>query len=617
MTHPLVAVDELGWTYAGRERPSLAEVSFTLEPGSWTLVAGRTGSGKSTLLQLVAGIAGRLSRGRQMGTVCIAGVDVATCSIAELAARVGLVGQLPDDQICTTSVAAEVAFGCANLGWPAVDIERRLAEALERFDLGPWAEIHPQRLSGGQRQRLVLAGLWAQRPRVLVLDEPLSQLDGPATGQLLDDLAALRREGWAILMAEHRLDDVVPRAERVLVLDAGRLVADEPLGDNDRSWVRALERAGLVPPAVTRLAERLGAGPLRSAGRLAEWLGGCGAWRSGGAVNQGPCDPLKFESQGPSRSGTARQASSGTPTSDHQNLDSDDAGVVPVTSADSTGSGVMTTVPAGLAGGGPLVELDRLAFRYQRRGAWVWREIRATIRTGERIALVGPNGAGKSTLLAVLAGLLRPTSGSVRRFSPAAQAPALILQNPDLMLFRPLVRDELAWGLVSRKGGDDFIARRVAEAATRFDLAELLGEPPLALSQGQRLRVVAAAAWASGCRWFLADEPTTAQDPRQVERVLAALVVPSFSEPAAAEPPTLLFSTHDLARAVADADRVWVLADGKLVADVPAKQLVDDDALLARARLRRPPLWELRKALALNGLTVESLAAELAGEAAP
>jgi energy-coupling factor transport system ATP-binding protein len=272
------------------------------------------------------------------------------------------------------------------------------------------------------------------------------------------------------------------------------------------------------------------------------------------------------------------------------------------------------------------VRANRLAFRFPGHVRWVWSDVNFELRRGERVALVGANGSGKSTLLAVLAGLLHPTQGSLSMehgvsgaaCSSDAGRPVcgLVLQNPDLMLFCGSVRDELAFGPRHSGVAEHDVACRVYCWAGLLGISELLDEPPLALSQGQRLRTALAAALTADPSLLLLDEPTTGQDQHQVTSLMNALC---HSPNTKHQTPntqladrTLLFSTHDLRTVARYADRVLVLADGRLLADSHPHELLSRDDWLAAAGLRRPPLFEVRSRLGLLGISVNELAAELA-----
>ncbi|HVX64438.1 MAG TPA: ATP-binding cassette domain-containing protein [Pirellulales bacterium] len=553
MNAPALAVDQLSFTFAGRVAPTLEEISFSLEPGSWTVLAGRSGSGKSTLLRAAAGLIPHHSAGVMQGAVRLFGRDTRHCNPQELANLAGVVLQSPDDQICTTTAVAEIAFGLENLALPPEEIGRRVDEALDRLDMAERPKQSTQQLSGGQKQRLALAAIMAMRPKLLMLDEPLSQLDAASVAELLEELSRLRQTGLTILFIEHRLDEVLGYADRVLVIDQGRLLDDVSVDQTDRLCA-SLAAAGLAPPETMQLAQAVGRKPVLSIDALCESL-----------------------APGEKASRT------------HENSDAA-ASSVPATGEGQT-----------------LLRVASLAVGFPRAAQPVFREVSFALRAGERVAVAGPNGSGKSTLLAALAGLLKPNSGTIETSGEKRPACALVLQNPDLSLFCNSVREELSFGPRQMAADEAEIAARVSETAAHLDLSDMLDEPPLALSQGQRLRVAVGALLTLQPQLLLLDEPTTGQDQPLVARLLDAVAGPI----AESQTQALLFSTHDLRSLVRYADRVLVLSEGRLLADCTPEALLEDDALLAAARLRRTPLFEVRRHLGLRGRTVAGLAEEL------
>lgn len=508
---PVVTVERVGYTFLGSNRAALADVSLTLTPGSLTVVAGQTGSGKSTLLRVLAGLIPGVAAGQMEGRVRLFDLDTAGASSLDLATRAGLVLQSPDDQICTNDPASEVAFGLENLCLPAVEIERRVAHWLDRFGLSGQRGQPTHTLSGGQKQRLMLASILAMGPRLLLLDEPLAQLDAAGAEELLDALDALRTDGMTIVVAEHRLDELLRRADRLLILSSGRLVADE--ATHGPRAAEVLEQAGLFTPR--------------------------------------------------------------------------DAMVSPLVELSEKAESV--------------VRVHDLAIHWPRRREPLWSNVRFDIRSGECVAVVGPNGSGKSTLLAALAGLIEPTAGRIERAAHSAGASQIGLtpQNPDLTLFCRTVGEELAFGPRQLRLAEAETARRVAQAAAALDVVDLIDEPPLALSQGQRLRVAVAASLTLRARLLLLDEPSTGQDPQQVCRLLTGVRrMVSAGEIGAA-----LFSTHDPRLVERYATRVLVIAEGSLLADCSPAALFADYALLERAGLRPKTTSERPAALSESRLS--------------
>ncbi len=525
-----VCVERLSFTYAGRTQPSLCDITLSIESGSLALLAGRSGSGKSTLLRAMAGLIPHHSAGAMSGRVLLSAPSKAVSASAnecpcadddrqldtrhaaprELARRVGLVLQSADEQLCATSVTGEIAFGLENLGLPAREIDSRIAAAIEQFGLEGCQTVPPQQLSGGQKQRLLLAAFWAMRPGLLLLDEPLSQLDAVAAQELLDQIKRLRGQGWAVVVAEHRLEDLLAIADRLLVLDEGRLIAEACASD----------------------------GPALAAAL---------PWRH---------DVAGLDS--------ADQAESSPPP---------------------FGAGASRPRPS--CAGPPLLCAEELGFRFPRASQPLFASVTFRIDPGERVALVGPNGGGKSTLLAIIAGLFKPSSGRLLLPEPAERSAAcgLLLQNADLMLFCNSVYDELAFGPRQLRWPPSAVEHEVLRVAERLNIAEFFQQPPLSLSQGQRLRVALAAALTLRPRLLLLDEPTTGQDPLEVVRVLRAATA-TKSEPGGGIE-AVMFSTHDLRTVLRYADRVLVLAEGRILAECSPAELQSDRALLAAARLRR------------------------------
>ncbi len=485
---PAIDVRGLGYTFAGRTAPSLQEISFDLPPDSWTLVTGHTGSGKSTLLRALCGLIPHQAAGEMRGTVELFGTETRAMPTFALAQTAGLVLQSPDDQICTSTVESEVAFGLQNLCLPVPEIDARIALWLDRLGLSGCRRQSTETLSGGQKQRLMLASILAMGPRILLLDEPLAQLDYAGALELLALLDSLRRDGLTIVVCEHRLEELLSVVDHVLVLERGRLVADDH-------------------PSGPGLGQSQAVSPVRA---------------------RAPADRAE-------------------------------------------------ALP-------PVATVTRLAHRFASQALPVWEDVQFAVAAGEIVSVVGANGSGKSTLLGVLAGSVRPTAGEIHLAVGGTDTlpVGLVAQNPDLMLFSRTVREELGFGPRQLGLTEPTVSDRVAAAATALSIAELLEEPPLALSQGQRLRVAVAAVVTLHPRLLLLDEPTTGQDSAEVERLLTAIT----SMVGDGQIGAVLFSTHDLRLVSRFAHRALVLAGGRLAADCSPHELAKNDELLGAARLR-------------------------------
>ena len=342
---------EVSYRYPGVERPALDGVSLTVEPGELVLLAGGSGSGKSTLLRAAAGLVPHFHGGTFAGAVETGGLDTREHGPAQIAAVAGTLFQDPETQVVMGTVRGELAFALDNLGWAAPAVARGVEEAALALGIGGLLDRSTHELSGGELQRVALAAALAGRPRLLLLDEPTSQLDPVAGDELLGVLRRLNEEwGTAILLAEHRLERCLPAADRVVELADGRVVADEP----PRAWLartratpaaRLFELAGLGAPPVT----------VKEARRALPAL---------------PGEPAAE----PRRPGLLARR--------------------------------RARREAALAVEDVWVEL--------KEGAAVLKGVTLHAQAGEAIALMGRNGAGKSTLLKAIAGLVAPTRGRVR-----------------------------------------------------------------------------------------------------------------------------------------------------------------------------------------------------------
>jgi energy-coupling factor transporter ATP-binding protein EcfA2/energy-coupling factor transporter transmembrane protein EcfT len=479
-----LAAEALGWTWADG-RVALDGVELVVRPGERVLVTGPSGCGKSTLIRLAAGLLPGHGAGERCGSLRVAGSDPAGWTGSERAARVGLVFQEPGDQLVTGRAADEVAFGAISAGRTA-DVPGWLA----RVGLPIDPDHPPGELSGGQQQRLAVAAALAGGAGLLLLDEPLAHLDPDGAAELLSTLAELAAEGRAVVLVEHRLEDTIGWADRVVVLRAGRVVWDGP--DPPSSL---LSGDGLCVPAWRRVLD------------------------GGGLDAFGPV-------------------------------------ALP---ARTSGSTLLRFTAAELRQG------DRA----------VLRDVDLVLHAGERVALVGRNGAGKSTLLSALA---------VAAGGRAVHVP----QDPDLALFCATVGEELAYGPTERG-----VPPAVGPADLGLD--GLLERAPQALSRGQRLRVAVAAAAAVGPELLLLDEPTAGQHADAVQATLRAVV-------AARPDGAMVFATHDAALALAFADRVIVLGEGRILDDGPPER-----ALLGL------PLPPLQRAQAERGWPLADVERQLAG----
>ncbi|OUM99929.1 MAG: hypothetical protein BAA02_07350 [Paenibacillaceae bacterium ZCTH02-B3] len=540
-------VKGLTFAYAGSAEPALRNVTFEVRPGELAVLCGATGSGKTTLLRLIKR---ELAPGGVLnGDILLDGVPIRNWNPRQAAAAVGLVMQDPENQLATDTVEHELAFGMENFGFPRGEMRRRLAELAGFFGLEPLLEKPLEELSGGRKQAVNLAAVLLCRPRLLLMDEPLAQLDPQAARELIGLIRRLNEErGVTVLMSEHRLDELLPAADRVILLEAGGVAFNGPPAD----FIRAVWRSGdpgrlMFLPAATAWAlrrfgdEALADPPLdvKAVRRicLTEGVAGSRMYPAEGLTGPAPGEMREGNSGSP-RHGAERRAEEGN----------------------------------GRRRKEPLLSAQGVFFAYSRGEPAVIRGLDWTLGRGEFVALLGANGSGKSTLLQLLAGLRRPQRGDVRLAGvPVHRLPAgtrtarigYLAQNPLLHFVHETVREELIHAAAFTGAADP--EEEALRLARRFDLEHLLERHPHDLSGGERQRAALAIAVAGRPDVLLLDEPTKGLDPFAKAKLADEL------RRLNGEGMTLVAATHDVEFAEAHASRCALLFRGEIAADEPAE----------------------------------------------
>jgi energy-coupling factor transport system ATP-binding protein len=510
---PALAVTGLTYAYPRAAAPALVDVSLAVSPGEFVLLAGRSASGKSTLLRAACGLVPHFHGGEVDGRVEVAGLDAIVAGPGELAAVVGYVAQDPETQVVSTTVAAEIELPLEMRGDEPGDRARAVEEVALALAIPHLLGRAVDTLSGGELQRVALAAALVTRPRLVLLDEPTSQLDPVSGDELIWLLRRLNEEwGVAVVLAEHRLERCLAAVDRVVAVEAGRIgfdgAAREFLG-----WTREVDPTLTTPAA--RLFSLAGIEPLPVGVRDARrTLGDAGA----ATAVPHPGKGLSGENSPPSRSSRRR--------------------------------GIRNDGAAFIAAGLWVELADAEGPRDVLRG------IDLTVVPGERVALMGRNGAGKSTLLRAAAGLVDPVAGRV-----TADRMALLTQNPSDYLVRERVGDELP-------GAPGLVALRTVGMEHAIDA------DPRDLSGGERQRLALAIALAGrldgdGVPGLVAlDEPTRGMD-RGRKDDLVALVGRLAGQGAA-----VVVATHDVEFAAEFATRVVLLGDGVVIADGPSDEIL-------------------------------------------
>jgi energy-coupling factor transport system ATP-binding protein len=552
-------------------------VNLAVSPGEVILVTGASGCGKSTLALALAGLIPSRVHGELRGRVTFGGEPLSGLAPHQASQCVGLVFQNPNLQLINMTVQSEVAFGPENLALPQPEIAARVDWALEVTGMADMRRATVVTLSGGQKQRTAIAATLAMRPSVLVLDEPLSDLDPVGAQEVLGTLRRLAAEGsTAVVVIEHRVDEVVPWADRIVLMDGGRVILDrQPRGawDDARPWIAT----GVGIPDVVRLARAIP-----------------------DAFPNGP--PLSVdEAVGAVRGGWFESALA----SSHA-----DRRAAPGSDLPSLPNAARVFIRAGTDP--PVLSWQEVIVEFGNHKAVD--DVSLDIGEDEWVALIGANGSGKSTLVGLSVGLGTPASGQVafrgkpvkpgRVFEHAAHV-ALLLQAADEMLFADHVLAELEFGFRFRGRPSDPVLD-VAGAIEFFGLSGLEDTSPWELSQGGRQRLALAALLVGAPGVLVLDEPTTGQDADHLRAFLSLL--DRIRERTGL---TVVTVTHDMRAVASRAARVVLLGDGKIQLDGPPSQIFARTAELARWGIIAPPLARLQSALLGEPddvlLTVEAL----------
>jgi len=565
VSDPVIEVRDLSFRYPGAERDTLRNVDLTIERGDFVAIVGGNGSGKTTLCKTFNGLVPHYWSGEFAGSVMVGGEDTVDSSVARLSWSVGYVYQDFQNQLVRPTVRDEVAFGPINFGFE--DHAERTAEALEAVGIAHLADRFVWQLSGGQAHRVALASVLALRPEVIVVDEPVAELDPAAAHDVYERLTDLNRErGITVITIEHHAEFIAEYARSVVLMSDGAPVWHLPA---DEALARAGELAehGIPAPQVVDALRRVGvAGVARSVDEAAQ----------------------KLREQLPAPSGSAAS-----------------------TGAASSGAGSAGPVPRATAP--VVVETRGVSHGYRSvSGAIepVIDDLSLTMHEGERVALIGGNGSGKTTLMRLLAGIQVPRGGDVlleggntrsKRASRLAERAAYLYQHPERMLLTSSVRSDVELFPRSRKEPID-IVDRILE---RVRLTEFADRDGRTLSGGQQRRATLAIGLAMQPALLLLDEPTASLDVASRDDVIAMLAELSDQISCA------VIATHDMHLVAEWATRVIALERGRVVADTTPRELFADAEVLSRARLVPPQVTQLGDVLGMRPLplTVDEFAA--------
>jgi energy-coupling factor transporter ATP-binding protein EcfA2 len=540
---PIISFRNFSFQYRAQKRPTLTDIDLEIYPGERVLIAGPSGSGKSTLAGCINGLNPFSNPGACTGTLTVDGVDAPHSSLFELSAHVGTVLQDPDGQFIGLTVGEDIAFALENSCTPQDEMHAITRHAAELVGIENHLGYAPHELSGGQKQRVSLAGVMVDQVKILLFDEPLANLD-PATGkqaiELIDEIQ--KKTDTTVLIIEHRLEDVLWRnVDRIVLVNGGTILADlrpdellsgSLLAENgirEPLYVTALRYAG-VDITLDKHPAHVDSLVLDDTDtqKLRDWF-------------------------------TARPRPAAPPERE------------------------------------PLLEVKGLSFGYQ-KGQQTLRDVSFSIGKGEMVSIVGRNGAGKSTLSKLICGFETPDAGEIflngkplaeENIRRRAQHIGYVMQNPNQMISKTMIYDEVALGL-QRSGLTEEQIREKVEATLKVcGLYPFRNWPISALSFGQKKRVTIASVLVLDPELILLDEPTAGQDFRHYTDIM------EFLRGLNARGVTVVMITHDMHLMLEYTRRALVFCDGRLIADRTAAAVLCDPALVEQAALKETSLYTL------------------------
>lgn len=543
MSEAVIQFENFTFQYHAQSAPTLHDINLSIKKGEKVLIAGPSGCGKSTLVHCINGLIPFSYAGEISGSLKINGVETKDSSLFEISKSIGTVLQDTDAQFVGLTVAEDIAFALENECVPGPELHQKVLAAAKKVNVDQVLHHAPTELSGGQKQRVSMAGVMVDDVDVFLFDEPLANLD-PATGkqaiELIDKIA--ESTGAAVIIIEHRLEDVLHRhVDRVVLMNEGRIISDssadellsssllQETGIREPLYITALKYAGVeIKPEMHPWSIREIELDDGAKAKVARWF----------------------------KETAAAQKKTGRPV---------------------------------------LLSADNINFSYSNCHD-VLKGISAEILSGELIAIVGTNGAGKSTFSKVLCGFEKQQSGTILfkgediaalSIKERADKIGYVMQNPNQMISKVMIFDEVALGLRTRGVAEDVIKEKVEETLKVCGLWPFRNWPISALSYGQKKRVTIASILVLEPEMIILDEVTAGQDYRHYTDIMEFLAVLNRRGI------TIVMITHDMHLMLEYAERALVFDNGKIIANAPCANVLTDSEIISRASLKETSLYEL------------------------
>ena len=540
---PIISFENFGFQYTAQAEPTLYDINLQIRKGEKILIAGPSGCGKSTLAHCINGLVPGSYPGKTTGSLTVGGKNALELGLFGLSKTVGTVLQDSDGQFIGLTVAEDIAFALENDCIPTEEMHRQVERIAELVDVKAVLHHAPHEISGGQKQRVGLGGVMVGQVDVLLFDEPLANLD-PATGKqtmvLIDEIQ--KRTGCAVIIIEHRVEDALYRpVDRVIVMGEGRICYD---GDPDTLLCSdLLQQRGIREPLYVTALKYAGI-PLTPDMRP--------SYLPELSLTQSQKQQLLawFEAQPRQKPEQLRQE---------------------------------------------LLRIEALDFTYD-GGHHALRGIDAVIHKGEMLSIVGTNGAGKSTFSKVICGFEKAQCGSMTlsgvdlntlSIKERADHIGYVMQNPNQMISKTQIYDEVALGLRNRGVAEEEICTRVEKTLKICGLYPFRNWPVSALSYGQKKRVTIASILVLEPEMILLDEPTAGQDLKHYTEIM------DFLTELNRQGVTVVLITHDMHLMLEYTPRALVFHAGKVIADKAAAQVLNAPEIVEAAHLKETSLYHL------------------------
>mgnify|MGYP001074750594 FL=1 len=543
MKDALIKFEHFGFQYRAQSEPTLYDINLTIHPGEKILIAGPSGCGKSTLAHCINGLIPFTYQGEQTGSLTINGKEAKEQSIFEISRTVGTVLQDLDGQFIGLTVAEDIAFALENDCVPKSEMIQRVAATAKRVNIADHLDHAPDELSGGQKQRVSMAGIMVDDVKVFLFDEPLANLD-PATGkQAIEVIEQIQKDtDAAVIIIEHRLEDVLWRdVDRIVLMNEGRILSDTTPdqllasdllvenGIREPLYLTALKYAG-VP-----IREEAKPHSIRTIELSEEDTRKVQAW---------------YRSAEPKTAPVEKE---------------------------------------------PLLEVKNIDFTYE-NGFHALKDISLTVNQGELLAIVGTNGAGKSTFSKVICGFEKQQKGSLffegqdmadLSIKERADRIGYVMQNPNQMISKSFIFDEVAFGLQLRGVSEAEVKDRVESVLETCGLYPFRKWPFSAISYGQKKRATIASILALSPKLLILDEPTAGQDYRHYTEIM------EFLRSLSSKGITVMMITHDMHLMLEYAQRAVVFSHGQIIADDASANILTNPEIIQQANLKVTSLYDL------------------------